>query len=256
MRVYIACLASYNAGILHGEWIDLDGLDADDLREKIADMLRRSPCPNVEVPCPECGGNPWAAGDGHGTTHHSTRDDAVRATLAALDRAQDEERLGSDFFIEKGLAKRAIASGADVAYVGRARFGVWLVGCETCGGTGTVPSAEEWAVHDYDDFPNLGEYPSIERLIEVAEAISKHGEAMRVWLDSTGSVEGFEDAYYGTAESWEDFVARLLEETGALAEVPEHLQYYFDYAAYARDLKIDGWWAEYGADGRMHFFSA
>ena len=23
-RIYVACLASYNAGILHGEWIDLD----------------------------------------------------------------------------------------------------------------------------------------------------------------------------------------------------------------------------------------
>lgn len=197
MRVYIACLASYNAGILHGEWIDLDGLDADDLREEIADMLRRSPCPNVEVACPECGGTGNANRDPHK---------------------------------------------AD--------------GCLRCGSTGKVPSAEEWAVHDYDDFPDLGEYPSIERLVEVAEAISKHGEAMRVWLDRTGSVEGFEDAYYGTAESWEDFVARLLEETGALDEVPEHLRYYFDYAAYARDLKTDGWWAEYDAYGKMHFFSA
>jgi len=33
-RVYVACLASYNNGILHGEWID--ATDADEIREEIA----------------------------------------------------------------------------------------------------------------------------------------------------------------------------------------------------------------------------
>ena len=36
-RIYVACLASYNAGILHGEWID--ATDADVIREAIANML-------------------------------------------------------------------------------------------------------------------------------------------------------------------------------------------------------------------------
>lgn len=256
MRIYVACLASYNSGILHGTWVDLEGATEDDVWDAVRDMLRRSPCPNVEVECPECGGKPWAAGDGHGTTHHSTRDDAMRATLAALDRAQDVERLGSDFYIEKGLAKRAIASGADVAYVGRARFGVWLVGCETCEDTGSVPSAEEWAVHDYDDFPDLGEHPGVDRLIEVAEAIAEHGEAMRVWLAvNHNDPDGFEDAYQGTADSWEDFVEQWLEDSGALDEVPEHLRRYIDFAAYARDLGTEGWWAARDTDGQLYFFS-
>lgn len=256
MRIYVACLASYNNGVLHGRWIDMEHTDRETVDAEIAAMLRESPFPNVRVECPECGGNPWTAGDGHGTTHHSTRDDAMRATLAALDRAQDAERLGSDFYIEKGLAKRAIASGADVAYVGRARFGVWLVGCETCEDTGSVPSAEEYAVHDYDDFPDLGEHPGVDRLVEVAEAIAEHGEAMRVWLAvNHNDPGGFEDAYRGTADSWEDFAAQLLEDDGTLAEIPEYLHRYFDFAAYARDLEVDGWWAERGCDGKMHFFS-
>lgn len=47
-RVYIACLAAYNNGRLHGEWVDLDGLDADDLQEKINAVLASSPIPNAE----------------------------------------------------------------------------------------------------------------------------------------------------------------------------------------------------------------
>ena len=201
MKIYVACLASYNAGILHGEWIDMDGMDADDLRDRIADMLRRSPCPNVEVDCPECEGSglgSWAAS-----------------------AVSDERRP-----------------------------------CVVCEGRGTVPSAEEWAVHDYDDFPDLGEYPSVERLVEVAEAISMHGGAMHVWVARTGTVEGFEDAYRGyAADSWEDFVEQWLEDSGALDEVPEYLRRYIDFAAVARDLEAEGWWAERDTDGQLHFFS-
>ena len=56
MQIYVACLASYNAGVLHGEWIDLEGRDADDVRDEIARILRESPHPNVTVDCPDCGG--------------------------------------------------------------------------------------------------------------------------------------------------------------------------------------------------------
>jgi antirestriction protein len=45
-RIYVACLASYNAGILHGEWID--AMDADEIREAIQEMLKRSPSPGAE----------------------------------------------------------------------------------------------------------------------------------------------------------------------------------------------------------------
>jgi antirestriction protein len=45
-RVYVACLAAYNNGILHGEWID--ATDADEMREAIQGMLERSPEPGAE----------------------------------------------------------------------------------------------------------------------------------------------------------------------------------------------------------------
>ena len=45
-RVYVACLAAYNGGRLHGAWIDLD--DADDAHEQALQMLDTSPEPGAE----------------------------------------------------------------------------------------------------------------------------------------------------------------------------------------------------------------
>lgn len=42
-RIYVADLAAYNAGVLHGEWISLNGKDADDVYAEISAMLAKSP---------------------------------------------------------------------------------------------------------------------------------------------------------------------------------------------------------------------
>jgi antirestriction protein len=46
-RIYVACLAAYNNGFLHGAWIDADQ-DADAIRDEIAAMLARSPVEHAE----------------------------------------------------------------------------------------------------------------------------------------------------------------------------------------------------------------
>ena len=46
-RIYVACLASYNAGRLHGRWLDATQ-EADELREEIKLMLEDSPVPRAE----------------------------------------------------------------------------------------------------------------------------------------------------------------------------------------------------------------
>jgi antirestriction protein len=46
--IYAACLASYNSGMLHGCWIDVEGKDADDIQSEIAAMLEASPEPGAE----------------------------------------------------------------------------------------------------------------------------------------------------------------------------------------------------------------
>jgi antirestriction protein len=47
LRIYVACLAAYNNGILHGRWIDCDqGQEA--IEGEIAKMLAESPIPGAE----------------------------------------------------------------------------------------------------------------------------------------------------------------------------------------------------------------
>lgn len=46
-RIYVACLASYNSGILHGEWIDCS-LGVDHINEEIQKMLKASREPIAE----------------------------------------------------------------------------------------------------------------------------------------------------------------------------------------------------------------
>ena len=46
-RIYVACLAAYNAGKLHGRWINANQ-DADNIHAKITEMFKRSPEPFAE----------------------------------------------------------------------------------------------------------------------------------------------------------------------------------------------------------------
>jgi antirestriction protein len=46
-RIYVACLAAYNNGILHGAWIGADQ-SADELHEAVQRMLAASPMPGAE----------------------------------------------------------------------------------------------------------------------------------------------------------------------------------------------------------------
>lgn len=46
-KIYVACLAAYNNGILHGRWINADQ-DTDAIRDDIAEMLKASPIADAE----------------------------------------------------------------------------------------------------------------------------------------------------------------------------------------------------------------
>lgn len=46
-RIYVACLASYNAGILYGAWIDVSD-DASEMQDAINSMLAKSPTSGAE----------------------------------------------------------------------------------------------------------------------------------------------------------------------------------------------------------------
>ena len=185
-KIYVACLASYNAGTLHGTWIDLEGKDSADVGAEIAAMLRTSPFPNVTVKCPET---------------------------------------------------------AEM-----------------------VPSAEGWAIHDYESPVRLGEYSGIEAALRaqaVEELQGEFGEdvvsAFLEFVDHDATAEdireAIEERYHGTYETKADFAAELIEECGDLMEVPDSLARYFDYESYARDLELGGDFSFIHNSGGWHVIS-
>jgi antirestriction protein len=183
LRFYAACLASYNAGILHGTWIDAS-TDTDEMQEAINEMLRASPCPNVTV-----------------------------------------EHKGKQ-----------------------------------------VPSAEEWAAHDYDGAWNLGEYPGLDKIasyVEFIEAADEagipHDVAAKV-LDNFGAdylddaKTAISDNFAGAFDSLEDWAEELENDLGELSNVPERLRGYIDFAAIGRDARLGGDIFDIEHDGRLYVF--
>jgi antirestriction protein len=190
MRIYVACLASYNAGKQHGTWIDIEGKDADNIKTEIDAMLRESPCPNTTCDCPECDGD----------------------------------------------------------------------GCADCQETGKVPTAEEWAIHDYDDLPDVGEQPDLEFLARYAEAYEEHEEVFKVWWENERNedfdVSDFEEQYQGTFRSLADYAEDWMDSTGGLNEIPENLRSYFDFEAWGRDCEMGGdIWTREGGEGIYVFLN-
>lgn len=160
-RIYVACLAAYNNGNLHGEWIDVDQ-EAEDIQAEIQTMLASSP----------------------------------------------------------------------------------------------EPDAEEWAIHDYEDFCGLelGEYESIERVAEVAKLIAEHGAAYAAYAEHKGieyaNEETFSEDYCGEYDSEKDYAEEHFSECH---EIPAYLQNYINWESVASDLFIgDFFSAKY--DGSTYIF--
>lgn len=82
-RIYVACLAAYNNGRLHGEWIDADQ-SADEIYEDVKRMLAASPEPGAEE---------WAIHDyeGFGSLRLSEWEDFDRVAAIAAGIAEHGE---------------------------------------------------------------------------------------------------------------------------------------------------------------------
>ena len=188
MKLYFACLASYNNGRLHGAWIDASS-DVDEMQEEIAAMLRASPYPNVMVDCPEC--------EGSGEIEHPN-----------------------------GKTSE----------------------CPNCR-DGRVPSAEEWAVHDYDGFPNMGEYPSLEDVAAFVELTEEYdhiepddlSEIVADFSTVDEAAEALQDQLCGIYDSFRDYADDAADEMLSAHDIKDDnpLSRYFDYESFARDLSMD-----------------
>ena len=80
-RIYVACLAAYNSGHLHGQWID--ATTPDEIRDEVRAMLATSPEPNAEE---------WAIHDHEGFEGASLSEHASFETVCEL----------ADFIAEHG----------------------------------------------------------------------------------------------------------------------------------------------------------
>jgi len=165
-RIYVACLAAYNGGRLHGEWIDADQ-SADEIDEAIKLMLSRSP----------------------------------------------------------------------------------------------EPSAEEWAIHDYENFRGIeiGESTATKTIVAIAELLREHESAGAIAYEHFGDLEqaqkALTDQYYGEWSSLADWAEDYFEDSGELEKVPEALRSYIDFKRWADDLEMSGEIFSVEADGRVHIFS-
>ena len=130
-----------------------------------------------------------------------------------------------------------------------------------------TPGAEEYAIHDYENFGplRLDEYESIETVALLARGIAEHGVAYAHWAavveDSSPEALGrFEDAYRGHFDSLVDYAGQLFDDFGYndLIEtiVPEHLRPYvrIDIEAFARDLEASGSITTSEGDGGVYVF--
>lgn len=117
--------------------------------------------------------------------------------------------------------------------------------------TKTGQPAEEWAIHDFEEFGplRLGEYQSVEWTTAVARGIAEHGPAFAAWASQVDSDQDrlgqFEKCYLGEWESVEAYAESFLEDIGATAAVSkldDWLQGYIDLdvAGFARDLELGG----------------
>lgn len=135
-RIYVACLASYNNGILHGAWIDCS--DADDMRDAIAAMLAKSQQPDAEE---------WAIHDHEGflgihiSGSHDLDELAELAELAELIEDTDEDLL-------QAAIKVADSSSPDDLREALDRF------------CGSYDSLADWAEELCSDLYDLSALPS------------------------------------------------------------------------------------------------
>jgi antirestriction protein len=109
--------------------------------------------------------------------------------------------------------------------------------------TSPIPDAEEWAIHDYEGFESydLGEYEGIQRTYALAQFILEHGKLGGLLLDfMNGDLNEAENAlqnYMGEFRRLADYAEQLTQDT---VSIPEHLAYYIDYEAMARDMDMSG----------------
>jgi len=104
----------------------------------------------------------------------------------------------------------------------------------------------EFMYQDYEGFPETyySESSVPDELWAWLALDDDDRELLQVYLEHVnqeGAIDAAREAFAGKGYRTEaDWAAEWLEETGGLSGVPEHLQNYIDFEAYARDARLGG----------------
>jgi len=121
--------------------------------------------------------------------------------------------------------------------------------CSSCDSTNIkiAPSAEEYAIHDYEGFGpfTVSEYSSIEEIVDIASLLSNIGDdedlakltfLQGIYVDiATISAKIFDVNLYHGSRS--DYAEELVSD---ICDVPVLLTHYIDYEKFGRDLELNG----------------
>lgn len=138
--------------------------------------------------------------------------------------------------------------------------------CEVCKGKGTVPSAEEWAMHDSENLPRyIGEYSGLKPIAEFMELVEENddwdADDLATIISDLGSVSeaksALDDKFCGRYDSFKDYAEEAADEALAAHNIKDNnpLYNYFDYDAYARDLRHEMTTVDL-SDGKVAIFYA
>lgn len=122
--------------------------------------------------------------------------------------------------------------------------------CYECNGVGKVPSAEEYAIHDFEGLPtSFGEYCGLQAIADFVELTEKYdhidSDDLAAIVDDFGNVdtatEQLEDSFVGIYEAFKDYADETADEMLNSHDIKDDspLSRYFDYQAFARDLAMD-----------------
>jgi antirestriction protein len=105
-----------------------------------------------------------------------------------------------------------------------------------------VPEAEEYAIHDYELPVNIGEYAGLQAVADIAEFMEEaHDDdvakaALGVTCGDVKDARDLLEEYCGHFDTLRELGENYADDC---LEIPDHVQPYFDYEAYGRDLSYD-----------------
>ena len=130
---------------------------------------------------------------------------------------------------------------------------------------GEAQAFDEIWIFDHEGLGGLvsGECNVVEA-VRAAEVLAEvdDADAFRAYCEGLGPTnidldsvaEDFREAYAGEWSSMADYAEDLAEDTGSLADVPEHFRPYIDFESYGRDLVLGGDYWTADAPGGVYVF--